>query len=1029
MGSLLLLLPFGEERDSSKWKEGVSVFNTSFDTAKGNTIVYNGAKQLTSGNYIVKGYVLENGIKNEIEKTFILRNEELKEAPKALVELKSEQKTYKVGDKATVEVRSAEDNTYAFVEVMANGKTVSQKVMKISKKGTKVDIPIKLEYKKVDVYALALKHNMAVQDAAEIALKEDADKLQIVIESFRDKVEPGAKEKWSLKVKGEEKEQVVAELLATMYDASLDEFVYHNLNVGLKEPKYYYNSPSFNKYNFGTLRSTGYFSSLMSESIDQSTLTVDRPVILNTFGLSIFNNGYGRQRVMSASLKKDLSYDSEKSVFKVAMTGAPSALQGQAAGVSVLEENAVTETKAVGGASDNKEPTPAPTVRKNLQETAFFYPTLKTDENGDVKFEFTMPEALTKWKFMAVGHTKNLRQAYAEQTVVTQKELMVVPNLPRFLRQGDKLTLSTKVINLSDTTRKGKATLQLFNAYTNELILEKSGEFSANKSESTAVNWDIEVPNGVDVVTCRVVAVSDNFSDGEESALPVLSNRILVTETMPIYVKEGQNKLFSFKAYEKEISNTIQNHKLTLELTANPIWNAVFAIPYLQEYPYDCSEQLFSKVFANAVATKIMNDNPKIKTVFDQWNVKGQVTSKLEQNQELKSILLAETPWVREAVSEEEQMKRIAILFDLNKMRMDLQTVLEKLAEQQNSDGGFTWFKGGKSDLYITQTIVEGFGNLKKIGVLEEEWINELGYKTLLSDAIKYIDATQYADYLNRDKKVNPNEVTSINTHYLYARSFFIGEYGINEKYAPMVASIRKGIESEKPSGNLYKDAMRAVVAKRFGLVKTADTIIKNIMETAVLSDEMGMYWKHNVSGWLWYQAPIETQVAIIEAANEVDKDKYANDIEQMKVWLLKNKQTTGWSSTKATTKAVYALMYTGKSWIDAEKGLEVKVGGYPVDLTKDAQLGSGYIKQTWSKAEMTAKKGIVEITKTSPGVAYGAMYWQYFEDIDAVNSANTSIKMVKKLYIKANTDKGQTLREIAKDTRSLETLENRVCN
>ncbi|MGL4584445.1 MAG: alpha-2-macroglobulin family protein [Flavobacterium sp.] len=1023
-------LVYGDESDSSKWKEGVSVFNTSFDTAKGNTIVYNGAKQLSSGNYIVKGYVLENGIKNEIEKTFILRNEELKEAPKALVELKSEQKTYKVGDKATVEVRSAEDNTYAFVEVMANGKTVSQKVMKISKKGTKVDIPIKLEYKMVNVYALALKHNMAVQDAAEIALKEDADKLQIVIESFRDKVEPGAKEKWSLKVKGDEKEQIVAELLATMYDASLDEFVDHNLNVGLKEPKYYYNSPSFNKYNFGTLRSTGYFSSLMSENIDQNTLTVDRPVILNTFGLSMFRSGYGgRNRNVPLAMKSSEYYESDSALEEVVVTAAyATAGASYDSEVPPLPPPPAEQAKSVNdskqwvspeslNSTEKEKTTPAPTVRKNLQETAFFYPTLKTDENGDVKFEFTMPEALTKWKFMAVGHTKNLRQAYTEQTVVTQKELMVVPNLPRFLRQGDKLTLSTKVINLSDTTRKGKATLQLFNAYTNELILEKSGEFSANKSESTAVNWDIEVPNGVDVVTCRVVAVSDNFSDGEESALPVLSNRILVTETMPIYVKEGQNKLFSFKAYEKEISNTLQNHKLTLELTANPIWNAVFAIPYLQEYPYDCSEQLFSKVFANAVATKIMNDNPKIKTVFDQWNAKGQVTSKLEQNQELKSILLAETPWVREAVSEEEQMKRIAILFDLNKMRMDLQTALEKLAEQQNSDGGFTWFKGGKSDLYITQTIVEGFGNLKKIGVLEKEWINELGYKTLLSDAIKYIDATQYADYLNRDKKVNPNEVTSINTHYLYARSFFNGEYGINEKYAPMVASIRKGIESEKPSGNLYKDAMRAVVAKRFGLIKTADALIKNIMETAVSSDEMGMYWKNNVSGWLWYQAPIETQVAIIEAANEVDKDKYANDIEQMKVWLLKNKQTTGWSSTKATTKAIYAMLYTGKSWIDAEKGLEVKVGGYPVDLTKDAQLGSGYIKQTWSKAEMTAKKGIVEITKTSPGVAYGAMYWQYFEDIDAVNSANTGIKMAKKLYIKSNTAKGQTLREITKDT------------
>ncbi|MGL5275364.1 alpha-2-macroglobulin family protein [Myroides sp.] len=1013
-------LTYGDEADSDKWKEGASVFNTSFDTAKNSKITYEGAKDLPSGNYMIKGYVLENGVKNEVEKKIVFRNEELKEVSTVLVELKTKQKTYQAGDKATIEVRSAEDNTYVYVEVQANGKILTKKVMKVGKKGSNLDISIKQDYKKVTVSALALKHNIAAQDGHEVALKGEESKLQLVIESFRDKVEPGAKEKWSLKVKGQGKEQVIAELLATMYDESLDQFTPHNLDLGLKEPKYYYELPTITKYDFSTLNGTGYFRSLVNQQYDRSmAFAIDRPMVLNTYGFNIFG-GYGVLYGSSARMKGQavmMEGDANK-VFVAAptvskkediredvpMAGAPEM------------ENSKGDIQAVGSESKAETNNVTP-VRKNLRETAFFYPTLKTDENGDVKFEFTMPEALTKWKFMAVAHTKNLEQAYAEKSIVTQKELMVIPNLPRFLREGDKLTLSTKVVNLSDVTRKGKATLQLHNAYSNELLVEKVVDFLVNKDESSAVNWDIEVPTGVEVVSCRVVAVSDNYSDGEESVVPVLSNRILVTETMPIYVKEGQNKQFTFKDYEKNSSNTLQNHKLTLELTTNPIWNAVFALPYLQESVYDSSEQVFGRVFANAVATKILNDNPKIKTVFDQWNVKGEVASKLEQNQELKNILLAETPWAREAANEVEQMKRMAVLFDLNTMQNELSNSLNKLTDLQNADGGFSWFKGGKSDIYMTQSIVEGFGTLRRMGVLDNILPINSGYKTMLNQAIEYMDQVQYNSFVEQAKFGEKGKVTSIGTHYLYTRSFFIGEYGINEKYSPMITAIRKSIESEKPSNNLYQDAMRAVIAKRFGVQKIADNIVKGLLETAVQSDEMGMYWKNNTAGWLWYQAPVETQVAIIEAANEVDQEKYSNAIEQMKVWLLKNKQTTGWASTKSTTKAVYALLNTGKSLIDTEKGIEVKVGGYPINTTETAQMGRGYIKQNWSKAEMTAKKGVVELTKTSPGIAYGAMYWQYFEDLDAINAAETGIKMNKKLYVKANTDKGQVLREITKET------------
>jgi uncharacterized protein YfaS (alpha-2-macroglobulin family) len=244
-------------------------------------------------------------------------------------------------------------------------------------------------------------------------------------------------------------------------------------------------------------------------------------------------------------------------------------------------------------------------------------------------------------------------------------------------------------------------------------------------------------------------------------------------------------------------------------------------------------------------------------------------------------------------------------------------------------------------------------------------------------------------------------------------RSFFLEDLKISEKYTSMISAYRKGLEDTDPTGSLYTTAMKAVTAQRFGLSKTANSLVRSMMENAVSSENMGTYWKENSAGWLWYQAPVETQVMIMEAAHETDREKYADAIEDMKVWLLKNKQTTAWTSTKATTRAVYALLNIGKSWMDSEKGIEVKVGGYPIDLNQEAQMGSGYFKQSWTKEELKPKMGIVEVTKESPGVSYGAMYWQYFEDLDKITSAKSEIQFNKKLYLKANTDQGQKLREI----------------
>src|SRR5690606_27193247 len=473
-------------------------------------------------------------------------------------------------------------------------------------------------------------------------------------------------------------------------------------------------------------------------------------------------------------------------------------------------------------------------ARKNLQETAFFYPTLRTDEKGNVKIQFTTPESLTSWKFMATAHTPDLRTGYFETTVRTQKDLMVVPNPPRFLREGDEITFSSKVSNLSENELKGQAKLMLFDAFTMQPVDAEFGNTNATqnisvaKGNSTNVSWTLKIPTTHQAIVYRVVASAGDFSDGEESALPVLSNRMMVTETMPIYVRENQNKTFTLDKLKNSLSETLDNFKLTFEMTTNPIWYAIFSLPYLREFPYECSEQIFAKLYGNLISQHIINSNPKIKAVFDDWNAKGELVSKLEQNEELKSLLLEETPWVRDAQSEEEQMKRIAVLFDLNQMQNELQGAFQKLKAKQYDSGGFPWFEGGQESRYITTHIVSGFGHLKAMGTHSDEKLN-VNTDELIQNAIRFIDQEMEKEFdiFLKNNKLKPSEYEGI--QYLYARSYFLDKFPLSKKGIQIKDYFLKELDDKKFEQNLQTQAMLSLIFNRFDKKESATQLLNSI--------------------------------------------------------------------------------------------------------------------------------------------------------------------------------------------------------
>ena len=653
-------------------------------------------------------------------------------------------------------------------------------------------------------------------------------------------------------------------------------------------------------------------------------------------------------------------------------------------------------------------------------------------------FSFTSPEALTKWKLQLLAHTKDLNSSVKTLETVTQKELMVIPNAPRFLREGDNIVISTKIANLSDTALSGQAELQLVDAVTGkditELLLKPfdklrvttQQDFTVNAKGNTQVSWELIIPNNVQAVQYKVIAKAGDFSDGEQNALPVLSNRMLVTETLPMWVRSNETRTFVLDKLKTNTSTTLSNHKLTLEMTSNPAWYAVQALPYLMEYPYECNEQTFSRYYANALASHIANSNPRIQDVFNQWKNSDALLSNLEKNQELKSLLIQETPWLRDAQSETEQKKRIGLLFDLNKMTSERTTAIGKLKRSQLLNGAWPWFNGGRPNRFITQHILTGFGHLKQLNAIQ----SSSEESQMIQKAMGYLDAEFVEEYktlkkYNKDVDLTKDHLSYTQLHYLYMRSFF-PDIKKSKEVEDITAYYLSQIKSYWLSRNLYAKGMMALITGRAHDKVTSGKILKSLKENSITNDELGMYWKDNTASWYWYQAPIETQALLIEAFSETglgiqSEAKNLLDIDNMKLWLLKNKQTNQWETTKATTEAVYALLLQGSDWLSITDAVEVMVGNKKIEPSKldnvAVEAGTGYYKTSWSTNEITQDKATVTLTKTGDGVAWGSLYWQYFEDLDKITSAETPLKLKKKLFLKTNTDKGEQLSEITENT------------
>ncbi len=917
------------------------------------------------------------------------------------------------GDSFTGLWGSGYDEARAFVEIYHRGKALRRYWTAPGQTQALIEQEIGEQHRGgLQVFVTMLRKNRAYTEHRQVRVPWSNKNLTIQWQRHRSKLEPGSEETWSALVSGpgaENKAAAMMEMVATLYDESLDAYLPHHW-----------------RQSFGIFYQDRYPLSIQFQNRVNPARRVYGDWQLSFRDASISYRQFPPeiQQALQVGRMRNNSFGTGagSAMAPLAERAVPTAASMVAKGTLALAKDAGGFDDAAAAPFGDSPSESVPQVnldqvsaRTNLNETAFFLPHLTTQKDGSVKLEFTMPEALTSWRFFAFAHDRELRSGFLSDSIVTAKDLMVQPNPPRFLREGDTLEFTVKVSNQSDSAQQGRIRLTLADAQTLDPADDALGNsqpelpFDIPAKESRSFSWELKVPDGQGFLTYKSVASTGKLSDGEEGFLPVLPRRILLTESLSLPIRGKGEKTFKFeKLLNSAKSKTIQNQSLTVQMTSNPGWHAVMALPYLMEFPHECSEQVFNRYYANALGGHITNSDPKIERIFKQWRGTGTLDSPLEKNQNLKQVMLEETPWLRQSNKEGEARRNIGLLFEQNKLDSEQKQAFRKLAQQQRDNGLWPWFPGGRGDEFMTLYITTGFGRLRHLGVDSVD-------TTLAVRSLAQLD--QWMDKLYRDilKSGHPDEnhLSPLICYYLYGRSFFLGDRKIAAEHQEALAYFQKQAKVHwLELANRQNQAHLAIALQRFGVhAETSKDIMVSLKERSISDEELGMFWRDTEFSYWWYRAPIETQALMIEAFDEVAKDKTA--VENLKVWLLKQKQTQDWKTTKGTADAVYALLLRGTDLLASDEPVEVSLAGKTLAPGK-VEAGTGFYERRFGKNEIEPEQGEIKVTKMDDGVAWGSLHWQYFESMENITPhEGTPLSLKKTLWVKENGDKGPVLRTV----------------
>ena len=850
-----------------------------------------------------------------------------------------------------------------------------------------------------------VKNNRIHQESFDINVPWDNKDLVIEYETFRDKLQPGEEEKWTLILKDKKGKLVDGQLLAAMYDKSLDQFLPFDWKKQFFPIRKAYSN--WNGAGFKSVTARSYAHRIRTKLFSISGFSPQlMPIRLGGSRQAVYARGRSMEEVHVKGAPSPMMAKSAPEAGGFAQDnslGLESATDVDA--VTIVDEDNVSTGPDISSYS----------VRENLKETVFFYPDIEV-KNGQAQLEFTMNEALTKWNLMLFGYNKELQYVFDTKEILTQKELMIEPLLPRFVRQGDEIFLNAKVSNLSGATLKATTQIQIYDAITDEVL---DNSFLVNKSaqtmslasgESKIVDWQLVLPlDYTNPIKIKMIAQGGGHSDGEQSVIPVLTNRMLVTETMPMFVPQGVKKTFEMDGLDKlGTSNSLQSENFTVEMTLNPAWIVAKAIPFLTAKKGQSSRAIFDAINGNMLMAHLLKQQPQIKSAISMWK-EADLKSPLRKNEDLKLNSLEETPWLRDAISEEETMSQLSLFLDNNYVANQLSSLSNELKNRQYANGGFSWIPDGRDNWYVTQNILEGIGHLRKVGVTDAiEGLN-------VHLAVQYIDDRLVEHYNKRGSQKN-KFLKPLILHYLYVRSFF-PEIPLGNKTAEAVDHYyEKGHAHWQDSGS-YLQGMLALAAHRTDRSEITQDVMTSLSERMIRDESIGNYW-NDQAGYYWYNLDVEKQAMMIELYQEIGAD--SDIIDGLKLFLLRSKQTNSWKTAKSTSAACYAFLLDSDNWLAQNVTTSISFPQLDQELMFGArEMSTGYIREDIPKENITVANKAIEIDNPSETAVWGAVYWQYYEDLDKIESLQDSpLTLTKEVYKVAIGDNGEELVAITENDK-----------
>ncbi len=886
----------------------------------------------------------------------------------------------RVGEPAVVLFGSSADVRVLF-EVYDDKILVDRKWLNINNNVRRVVVPFLSQYgKSISINFSFFCKGKFFNETVKATQVEQERKISYRWDTFRSKLIPGQKEEWKLTLLDHTNYPLKAELMAQMYDLSLDrikkytpQFDFPTIKTTPIVPWIYRGNSFSDTYGYQNFQQKKY--KLREFSYDRLALNI---------GFGVFHRDFYVRGVRSfkSKIMGDITTDDASPVLV-------------AYGVQKKETAAPT----------GPESKPVP-LRENFTETAFFFPQMQTDREGSVSLRFTLPENLTEWQFVGRVHTKDLRHTLIQERVVARKELMIEPFMPRFVRQGDSVIISARVSNLTEKPLAGNARVEFFSLFTGKpLGGDKLPQrpFSIAANSNSTVSWMFHVPDGEDVAGCRFVAETPQFSDGEERALPLLSDKQLVTEAVPVYLNAHEQKTIQLP----QLSPGQTPYRTSVELVANPAWYAVQALPVVAQPESENLVSWLTSYYVHTLAAHIARTQPEVtrylKTAAQTTTVAEQSKSPLDKNGALKSILTDQTPWVNEARNETKQISRLSELLDVQKSESFAQNAYRKMAELQLPSGGFTWFTGMNESDCLTRFVLMQMARLQKMQAIKPGTQTEM-----ISKAVEYLDgrvAESFAQLKKYRKEWQSLDVLSFEElQTLYIRSCY-KQIPVRNGAVEAYRFYEAIAEKQWPTCSLHEKALTMQWMLNRNSTAQAAKVLGSIREFAVSQPESGLFFPSLKADYRFGRTPLGTHTAILEAI-----DSYGSEprmVEQMKLWLLKQKQTQQWSTLPETVDAVYALLRRGDNLLAEKPDIAVKAGEKLLIKTEPSSPVFEY-KADVQPADLVASGGKIAFNKTSSGLAWGAVYHQYFQKMDDIKEVNGGFLSVQKTLFTEQTENNQ---------------------